>query len=45
MIRYLEERSRGGELSASMRRFTEVVEDLELRDYPVQGGPLLGEGG
>ncbi|RVW98940.1 Transposon TX1 uncharacterized 149 kDa protein [Vitis vinifera] len=45
MIRYLEERNRGGELSASMRRFTEVVEDLELRDYPVQGGPLLGEGG
>ncbi|RVW55853.1 hypothetical protein CK203_075727 [Vitis vinifera] len=35
--RYPEERSRGGELSASMRRFTEVVEDLELRDYPYRG--------
>ncbi|RVW45556.1 Transposon TX1 uncharacterized 149 kDa protein [Vitis vinifera] len=44
--RYLEEeRSRGGELSASMRRFTEVVEDLELRDYPYRGVSLLGEGG
>ena len=35
MIRYPEERRRGGGLSASMRRFTEVVEDLELRDYPL----------
>ncbi|KAJ9704077.1 hypothetical protein PVL29_005385 [Vitis rotundifolia] len=34
-IRYPEERSRGRGLSTSMRRFTEVVEDLELRDYPL----------
>ncbi|RVX04635.1 LINE-1 reverse transcriptase-like [Vitis vinifera] len=45
MIRYPEERSRGGELSASMRRFTEVVEDLELRDYPLQGGLFTWRGG
>ena len=40
MIRFLEERSRGGGLSASMRRFSEVLEDLELRDFPLQGGPF-----
>ena len=40
MIRYPEERKRGGGLSASMRRFSEVVEDLELRDFPLQGGPF-----
>ena len=45
MIRYPEERRRGGELSASMRRFTEVVEDLELRDYPLQGGLFTWRGG
>ncbi|RVX18473.1 putative ribonuclease H protein [Vitis vinifera] len=33
-----EERSRRGGLTASMRRFSEVVEDLELRDYPLRGG-------
>ncbi|RVW83364.1 LINE-1 reverse transcriptase-like [Vitis vinifera] len=44
-MRYPEERSRGGELSASMRRFTEVVEDLELRDYPLQGGLFTWRGG
>ena len=35
MVRYPEEHSRGGGLSASMRRFIEVVEDLELRYYPL----------
>ncbi|KAJ9696951.1 hypothetical protein PVL29_008942 [Vitis rotundifolia] len=28
-----------------MRRFTEVVEELELRDYPLQGGPFTWRGG
>ena len=45
MVRYLEERSRGGGLSTSMRRFSEVVEDLELRDFPLQGGPFTWRGG
>ena len=40
MVRYPEECNRRGGLSASMRRFTEVVEALELRDYPLQGGPF-----
>ena len=38
MIRFPFERSRGGRLSPTMRRFSEVVEDLELRDLSLQGG-------
>ena len=34
MIRFPFERSKGGRLSPTMRRFSEVVEDLELRDLP-----------
>ena len=45
MIRYPEERRRGGGPSASIKRFTKVVEDLELRDYPLQGGPFTWRGG
>ncbi|RVW33931.1 Transposon TX1 uncharacterized 149 kDa protein [Vitis vinifera] len=38
MIRFPSERSRGGRLSPSMRRFIEVIEELEFRDLPLQGG-------
>ena len=38
MIRFPSERSRGGCLTQAMRRFSEVVEELELRDLPLQGG-------
>ena len=31
LVRFLEERSRGGGLTASMRRFSEVLEDRELK--------------
>ena len=36
--RYPLECSRGGSLSPAMRRLLEVIEDLELRDFPFQGG-------
>ena len=45
MIRFPSERSRGGRLSPSMRRFTEVIEELELRDLPLQGGMFTWSGG
>ena len=45
MVRYLEKHSRGGGFSVSMRRFSEVVEDLELRDFPLHGGPFTWRGG
>ena len=44
LVRFLEEHSRGEGLTASMRRFSEVVEDLELRDFPLMGGPFTWRG-
>lgn len=41
MIRFPSERSRGGRLTQAMRRFSEVVEELELRDLPLQGGGVF----
>ena len=35
MIRFPEERSRGGGLTPAMKRFLEVMEELELRDIPL----------
>ena len=32
----------GGRLSTSMRRFSEVIDDLELKDIPLLGGLLRG---
>ena len=39
------ERKRGGRLFPSMRRFTEVVNELGLRDLSLQGGPFTWRGG
>ena len=44
MIRFRSERSRGGRLSPTMRRFSEVIEE-ELRDLPRQGGMFTWSGG
>ena len=35
----------GGGLTTSMRRFLEVLEDLELKDFPLMGGPFTWRGG
>ena len=43
MIRFLNERRKGGRLSPSMRRFSEVIDDLDLRDLPLQGGSFYME--
>ena len=45
MIRFPGERKRGGRTSNSMRRFSEVIEDLSLRDIPLQGGPFTWRAG
>ncbi|RVW93853.1 Zinc finger CCCH domain-containing protein 37 [Vitis vinifera] len=45
MIRFPNERRRGGRVSPSMRRFSEVIDDLDLRDLPLQGGPFTWSGG
>ena len=39
------ERSKGGRLSNSMRRFSDILNDLDLRDLPLQGGPYTWSGG
>ena len=44
-VLYPNERSRGGRLTNSMRRFSEILNDLELRDLPLQGGPYTWSGG
>ena len=40
MIKFLEQRSKGGWLSALMRIFPKVLENLELRDFPLQRSPF-----
>ncbi|RVW58237.1 LINE-1 reverse transcriptase-like [Vitis vinifera] len=39
------ERNRGGSLNSNMRRFLEIIEDLELKDVPLVGGPFTWNGG
>ena len=38
MIRFPSKRSRGGRVSLAMRRFSEVIDELDLRDLSLQGG-------
>ena len=40
MIKFPREHSRGGRLSSTMKRFLEVIKDLELRDILLQRGPF-----
>ena len=40
-----EECDRGRSLNSDMRRFLEVIEDLELKDLPLLGGPFTWSGG
>lgn len=44
MIKFPFKHSRGGRLSSTMRRFLEVIKDLELRDLPLQGGLFTWSG-
>ena len=45
MTRLPSEHSRGGRLVAAMRGFSKVIDDLPLRDLPLQGGPFTWNGG
>ena len=44
-VRFPGERRGGGRVSNSMRRFSEIMEDLGLRDIPLQRGPFTWRGG
>ena len=39
------ERNRGDGLSPSMRRFSEILNELGLRDLPLKGGHFTWRGG
>ena len=39
VTRFHDERNREGRILSSMRRFSQVIEELELKDLPLQGGP------
>ncbi|RVX02494.1 hypothetical protein CK203_031207 [Vitis vinifera] len=43
--RFLGERNNSLRLSSAMRRFSEIIEDLELRDLLLQGGSFTWRGG
>ncbi|WJZ83279.1 hypothetical protein VitviT2T_002974 [Vitis vinifera] len=40
-----EEHSRGGSYNSDMRRFADVIEELQLKDLPLFGGPFTWSGG
>ena len=44
VVRFPVESNKGGILTYSMRRFLEIIEDLELRDLPLQGGSFTWKG-
>ena len=44
-VRFPEERRNAPNLIAEMRRFSEVIEELGLRDSPLTGGPFTWIGG
>ena len=39
------ESNKGGRVTSAMRRFAEVIDDLEVRDISLQGGPFTWSGG
>lgn len=41
ITRFPMEWNKSSRLSSTMRRFSEIIEELELRDLPLQGGFLL----
>ena len=45
MIRFPCECSRRGRVPSTMWRFSEVIDDLDLRDLPLQRGPFTWSGG
>ena len=39
------ESNKGCRVTLAMRRFAEVIDDLGVRDMPLQGGPFTWSGG
>ena len=45
VVKFPSERSIEDRITGSMRRFSEVIEELALRDLPLHGGPFTWTGG
>ena len=45
MIRFPSEQNNDGRITCSMRRFAQVIDDLELKYIPAQGDPFTWRGG
>ena len=45
ITRFPNERNREGRITGSMRRFSQVIDDLELKDFSVQGSQFTWKGG
>ena len=44
-IRFPGKRNWGSRIQRSMRRFSKIIEELELKDLPIQGGQYTWKGG
>ena len=45
MVRFPGERNRASSLTSPMRRFSQVIDDLELKDLALRGGTYTRKGG
>lgn len=45
VVRFVVGHSRGSRMTAPMRRFFGIINELELRDLPMVGGPFTCSGG
>ena len=45
LVRFPREKSRGSQSCVDMRRFSKVIDDLEMKDLPLQGGSFTWRGG
>ena len=45
VLRFLGERNRKGRWTGAFRRFSQIIDELELKDLPLQGGVFTWTGG
>ena len=45
VLRFPRERNREGRWTGAMRRFSQIIDELDLKDMPLQGGVLTWTGG
>ena len=45
VLRFPGKKNRGGRWTGAMRRFSQIIDELELKDMPLQGGVFTWTGG